>query len=594
MVHEYTRHKLTFPGDRLPAFSGVAAEMADALSMRYCAGLWEGNLPLALLWKRANGWEVAKPRSDPPPRPLGPGRHSTGTLSTRCRWGGPFREFERPVPLAKVEGVCCVPAARDERGQLVPAESYILLSAHVMEAALCIEDKLSSKFRWMYASIAMKGIRVQEGTETGEPVDFDNDVQICDHAGNWTWEEKEGLYCARILKSWNTYYWLVLRLLDRENFVFERIGSVYGSHVDCRLNPTHSLKFKHIPPTDLEPSSTPSRTPISPRFFPVEDASTEQRRHHAPVLVEAVAHRLERLSPVLAPAVLGPPAIRSAAAATALGRAEAVVAASQRAPLHGAQPREVGGWAPTLSHPAAAAGAASATRVSRGNAKDMPPPYEEVSDRPSEDVLEPEVFVFAGTSVVFERVDHDPHEKTESTEPKKQHNRHLFYLAHPAGAQYRTDRPAYYITSVSPGGLGNIHLETSKSTFQNTEFKALLSVEKSASDSPLFNETPEPLFDAKLKWMGGHYTWTDSDGRQVAYENKKRDRQRLVVTAAMRRKMRDALIATWCLRLWHDTAESREAKRDAMERLTPADCMDGYGDMKLAKRVGALAALGGA
>ncbi|RYP62384.1 hypothetical protein DL771_009756 [Monosporascus sp. 5C6A] len=259
MVQEYTRHKLTFPGDRLPAFSGVAAEMADALGMRYCAGLWEGNLPLGLLWRRARGWEVAKPRSDPPTAPSWSWASLDGPVEYPLSLGGPYREFQRPVvPLAEVEGVCCVPAGRDERGQLVPTESYVLLSAHVVEAALCIEDKPRSKFRWMYASTAMeKGIRgpkgqeyprqifqikvgkeklsqykKEGGPETGEPVDFDHDIQICDKAGNWTWEEKEGLYCARILKSSDTYYWLVLRLLDRENFVFERIGFVHGTHVD--------------------------------------------------------------------------------------------------------------------------------------------------------------------------------------------------------------------------------------------------------------------------------------------------------------------------------------------------------------------------
>ncbi|RYP57039.1 hypothetical protein DL769_009737 [Monosporascus sp. CRB-8-3] len=249
------------------------------------------------------------------------------------------------------------------------------------------------------------------------------------------------------------------------------------------------------------------------------------------------------------------------------------------------------------------------------------PPYEDIDDGPWEDVLEPANLVFAGqsivceattstplykmnwdvtsipqkgTSVVFERVKYDPPETAESTAPTKQQNQHLFYLAHPAGAQYRTDSPAYYITSVSPVALGNITLETSKSKIGKIEFKALLSAKKSASDSPLFDEKPEPLFDAKPKWMGGRFTWTDPDGKQVAYEDEKSAKHRLVVTAAMRREMRDALAATWCLRLWHDTAERREAKRDGMERLTPADCMQGYGDMKLAKRVGALAALGGA
>jgi hypothetical protein len=237
------------------------------------------------------------------------------------------------------------------------------------------------------------------------------------------------------------------------------------------------------------------------------------------------------------------------------------------------------------------------------NSQSLLPAYEEANEGPSKDILKPAVLVLAGqsvvsetaptmplyqmswsvtsipqknSSVVFERVEHVQAEKVESTAPSKQQNRHLFYLAHPAGAQFHTDSPAYYITSVLPEMLGNISLEAFKSRFQKPEFKTLLSAKKSMSASPLFDKKAQPLFDVKPNWMGRRYTWTDSKGQQVAYEDGKVKPHKLVVTTSMERVMRDALVATWCLRLWHDTAESRQAHREgrlgsATDRLVDRD-----------------------
>ncbi|KAI0377715.1 hypothetical protein F5Y04DRAFT_272916 [Hypomontagnella monticulosa] len=196
------------------------------------------------------------------------------------------------------------------------------------------------------------------------------------------------------------------------------------------------------------------------------------------------------------------------------------------------------------------------------------------------------------SSVVFERVEDDSPLENEGTTSGKQRNEHIFYLAHPAGAQYQTDTPAYYITSVCPGMLGNISLEASKSPLHKTEFKVFLSERKSWSDNPLFDKGPRLLFDVKPKWMGGHYTWSDAKGNRIAYEDRKGDQYKLVITASMEKVVRDALAASWCLKLWYDTAESRQAKREAMERMTPPDGFQGYGDMKMAKRIGALGSLG--
>ncbi|TKX24024.1 hypothetical protein C1H76_3962 [Elsinoe australis] len=196
------------------------------------------------------------------------------------------------------------------------------------------------------------------------------------------------------------------------------------------------------------------------------------------------------------------------------------------------------------------------------------------------------------SSATFERVQHVRPEKAESTAPLKQQNQLLFYLAHDADVQDGSS-PAYYITSATADMLGNISLESTKSKLGKSDFKCLLSVDKTAKDAQLFDPHPQSLFEVKSKMIGGRYSWTNSGGEQIAYEEAKNDQHKLVVTASLEEAKRDALVATWCLRLWHDTAESRLAKREAMERWTSSEGLNGYQGMKMAKRVGAMGAVGG-
>ncbi|KAJ5817511.1 hypothetical protein N7447_007519 [Penicillium robsamsonii] len=225
--------------------------------------------------------------------------------------------------------------------------------------------------------------------------------------------------------------------------------------------------------------------------------------------------------------------------------------------------------------------------------------YQKTGGKSSKDILEPAVLFLSGqsvlaeaknqtplyqinsdiksisnkdSSVAFERVEHDvPEIETEgvTTGTRK---RHLFYLAHPVNARYRTDIPArYYITSAVSEMIGNIRLEISAARLQKTSFKAMLSAGKNASDNPLFHEGTKQLllFDIQPNWKVGRncYKWSDSNGRQVAVEEKEDDRYKLSVTTSMSQDLRDALVATWMLRLWLDTAESKQAKREFFESM---------------------------
>lgn len=171
------------------------------------------------------------------------------------------------------------------------------------------------------------------------------------------------------------------------------------------------------------------------------------------------------------------------------------------------------------------------------------------------------------SSVVLERVEHretEPEIKTESLSANTATNRPLFYLAHPVNAQYRTDIPArYYITSAAPEMMGNIRLEASETLFQRASFKAMLSAKKTASDASLFDEdTQQLLFDVSPNKVRQGYKWNDSHGSKVAVEERDGDRRKLSIVTSVSQELRDALVATWLLKLWYDTAESKQAKRE--------------------------------
>lgn len=112
------------------------------------------------------------------------------------------------------------------------------------------------------------------------------------------------------------------------------------------------------------------------------------------------------------------------------------------------------------------------------------------------------------------------------------------------------------------GTLGNISLRSTKPLLQRPEFEVVLSAARTAANKPLFDENPKAIFNIKPKMLTGRYTRVDSDRSQVAVEEQKGSQPTLDITVPMRREVRDAIVATWCLRVWHDTAESPQAKKD--------------------------------
>ncbi|KAK0613219.1 heterokaryon incompatibility protein-domain-containing protein [Immersiella caudata] len=243
MVDEYSKRLLTYSTDRLPAFSGVAAEMVNALGMKYCAGLWEETLPIGLLWERESSARCLKV-GDVRPAPSWSWASVDAPVRFLLDLTGPYPAYAIPVVHAEVEEVHCVPFGTDERGQLVHRESYIILLVELLRASLyfepdpharpyvpwkSIKDSISDGTKGPQKQRQLKGVfSVKVGKK--DPITCVVDVAPCDEAGNWVWDGKD-IHCARILDRDECYYWLVLRKVEGEA-TYERVGVVQHPHAN--------------------------------------------------------------------------------------------------------------------------------------------------------------------------------------------------------------------------------------------------------------------------------------------------------------------------------------------------------------------------
>lgn len=242
MVEEYTNRALTFPADRLPAFSGVAAEMVAALGMRYRAGQWEEALPEALLFERTGSNAVAGLAvDDVRAAPSWSWASPDAPVRFLISLAGP-PEWAKPVVHARVMEVRSVPSRPDERGQVTRAESYVMLPAQLLDASLCFSEEpylVPNKPWTCIRDAVVRGIKGPQAAvdklgpgsfmvRVGktQPLCFVPDVRLCDELGQWVWKGEEEIRCAMIMESQETGYWLVPRRIGDQGPTYERIGVV--------------------------------------------------------------------------------------------------------------------------------------------------------------------------------------------------------------------------------------------------------------------------------------------------------------------------------------------------------------------------------
>ncbi|RYP12851.1 hypothetical protein DL767_011076 [Monosporascus sp. MG133] len=223
---------------------------------------------------------------------------------------------------------------------------------------------------------------------------------------------------------------------------------------------------------------------------------------------------------------------------------------------------------------------------------DEPPPYERGDVEVSDEIVQPVILVLAGqsihaespesaplyevnrgvsslsyvdTTVEFSRVEHNVRTGPDGTPLIKQRSRHIYNLVHVKDAMSWKAAGLFHLQSVSRRTMGNFGLKRS-SRLRKGDFKvARMISRKNDSNGPSFEDGGQHLFEVKRK--GSRCHWTNSTGSPIAIEDVNNSQHVLVITAPLSREQADVLVATWCLRLWYDSAENKIKRNEVKAAL---------------------------
>ncbi|RYP71403.1 hypothetical protein DL769_004711 [Monosporascus sp. CRB-8-3] len=213
---------------------------------------------------------------------------------------------------------------------------------------------------------------------------------------------------------------------------------------------------------------------------------------------------------------------------------------------------------------------------------DEPPPYERDDVKVSDEIVQPVILVLAGqsihaessesaplyevnrgvsslshvdTTVEFSRVEHNVRTDPAGTPFIKQRSRHLYNLVHVKDVMAWKAAGLFHVQPVSRRTMGNFGLKRS-SRLRKGDFKVVKMISKKNDlNGPSFEDDGRYLFEVRRK--GSRCQWTDSYRSPIAIEDVNNSQHILVITAPLSREQADVLVATWCLRLWYDSAENK-------------------------------------
>ncbi|KAI1502512.1 hypothetical protein F5X99DRAFT_378931 [Biscogniauxia marginata] len=162
-----------------------------------------------------------------------------------------------------------------------------------------------------------------------------------------------------------------------------------------------------------------------------------------------------------------------------------------------------------------------------------------------------------GSPISLKRLTHGVRTTTRGTPRVTQRSRSIFELKH-LGPVLSKGFP-YCLDAASRSTVGNLALKAF--SFPRRGFKIVRTEPVEEDGLPKGYKArrrsvreAEVVFEVSRK--DRHYEWADPDGKRIAVEDESDGRHRLIVTASVTRRTMDALVGSWCLRIWCDTIES--------------------------------------
>lgn len=155
-------------------------------------------------------------------------------------------------------------------------------------------------------------------------------------------------------------------------------------------------------------------------------------------------------------------------------------------------------------------------------------------------------------TVTLCRIDYRPRNASSTNSDVVGRPKPIFTLTRPPPITTTTFE--YYMDSTSRGNLGDVCLAPYRH-LRSSGYRAYLAA-RPHERADL--EAKELLFVASARGHG-RYDWREGSdkGRVMAYESNGSDSCRLQIVVGMQRGRRDALVGSWCLRLWHEVVDSR-------------------------------------
>jgi hypothetical protein len=208
MVEEYTRLRLTYASDLLPALSGVVKQMGEFRQGRYLAGLWEDNLVMDLIWKT--------PLSQHPKRakPWRAPTWSWASVESPISYRR-LLNFDR-ITYCQIVKAETQHATSDSTGRVLSGTIKILGRLKAAKLQPCSSDYP------IFNGDGSEPYPFELQIGTGKTKYFFQDYDI--------WVERNPsedfipLYCLRVAYNTGANYLLVLKIVDWSEQIYERVG----------------------------------------------------------------------------------------------------------------------------------------------------------------------------------------------------------------------------------------------------------------------------------------------------------------------------------------------------------------------------------
>jgi hypothetical protein len=231
IIENFSRARLSNPEDKLIAISGLAKKFQSNLPVkdRYVAGMWESNLQTELLWRAESEHDLYTPDQylRVRPREYRAPTWSWASLDAAIKWGFDNAHLS-DKPVCNIDIVEYKLEYRTDDDTGIITQGHLDLKGRLRRIQIILEDFDGGN------GGKEKFLRI---TVNGDIIETDSErwPRVCLDIAQTSFEDdniNSRLYCleGKGAEGFRNTAWLLLRVLNSEQGIFQRIGLVRERH----------------------------------------------------------------------------------------------------------------------------------------------------------------------------------------------------------------------------------------------------------------------------------------------------------------------------------------------------------------------------